>query len=193
MKKNKIIIGCSLIIIQLLSIIGNIKTGTTISLTFTNFNSFLYSLLYLLGYIGFGLVGAILLISCLFSHKKKSKTTTKFTTKAALITSILSVVLFVLLIFAHIIAEEIGIDNELYYILNDSIAFFVLPAIFVVTLTMFICKTAKAKPVSLRAREKAFNRLAKMKEHLDNGIITEAEFEQYKQDLLKKINKTEAE
>lgn len=77
MKKGKarIIIGLVLIFLQLLSVLGNAKSGIGISLSFNNFEIFLYDLLFLLGSLWSGILGLILLISGLISYNKKPKET----------------------------------------------------------------------------------------------------------------------
>ena len=73
MKKGtaRIGLGCTLIVLQILSIMGNIKTGVSFSFSFASIPSFLYSLMFALGYYFVGLLGAIMLLSGL-SVKRKS-------------------------------------------------------------------------------------------------------------------------
>lgn len=77
MKKGKIriIIGCVLIFIQILSILGNAKAGITIKLSFDNFSVFLYDLIVLLSYLSVGIIGVILLIWGICAYNKKAKPT----------------------------------------------------------------------------------------------------------------------
>ena len=64
MKKGKIriIIGCVLIVLQILGIIGNSKSGLSFNLSFDNIEIFLYDLIFLIGYFLIGIIGIILLI-----------------------------------------------------------------------------------------------------------------------------------
>ena len=73
MKKEPVLIGLgsTLIILQVLSIMGNAKAGVSFSFSFANIPSFLYSLMYALGYYFIGLLGIIMLLLGL-SAKRKS-------------------------------------------------------------------------------------------------------------------------
>lgn len=75
MKKGtvRISLGCALIILQALSIMGNAKAGVVFSFSFVNIPSFLYSLMYALGYYFVGLLGIIILSSGLFTKRKNRK------------------------------------------------------------------------------------------------------------------------
>ncbi|MBR2869156.1 MAG: hypothetical protein IKB88_08885 [Clostridia bacterium] len=67
MKKGKvrIIIGFILVLLQLLSVLGNAKSGAKISLSFDNPNIFLYDLIWLFSYF---LVGISALLIRLFGN-----------------------------------------------------------------------------------------------------------------------------
>ncbi len=116
---------------------------------------------------------------------KSTQPTTRL--KASLITAIVSTLFIPILIVVHILAEEAYVDNDVFYIINDSMAFFILPAICVVSLIIFIYNKVKGNSSSIRYREKCYKKVAKMKEYMDKGIITEEEFEKNKQDILKNI------
>lgn len=107
--------------------------------------------------------------------------------KVPLITAILSALFIPILIVAHVLAEEACIDIAAFYITNDILAFFVLPTICIVSLIIFILNKLKTYPSSLKYREKCYKKVAQMKEYLDKGIITEAEFEKNKHEILKNI------
>lgn len=64
MKKGttRIIAGIILIVLQVMSLIGNAKTGISINLSFESATVFIYDLLFLIGYLVFGILGLILLI-----------------------------------------------------------------------------------------------------------------------------------
>ena len=73
--KIRIITGCILIVLQILGIIGNAKTGLSFNLSFDNIGIFLYDLIFLIGYFLIGIIGVILLITGLIAYNKKPKTT----------------------------------------------------------------------------------------------------------------------
>lgn len=73
MKKGllRIIIGCVLIILQLMSAIGNSSSGLHFSISFANISVFIYDLCVLLGYYFIGILGVILLTSGLIAFNRK--------------------------------------------------------------------------------------------------------------------------
>lgn len=81
MKKGiiRIIIGCILIVIQIFSVMQNLRQGFTFQLEFINFKVFLFDLLYLLGFFLVGIIGLILLFSGIYAnrHKKAQKSLSK--------------------------------------------------------------------------------------------------------------------
>ena len=78
MKKGKvrIILGCTLIMLQVLSIMGNAKIGISYALDFSNTYTLFYSVLYLFGSCLVGIIGIILLVSGLLAKHRPSKETT---------------------------------------------------------------------------------------------------------------------
>ncbi len=75
MKKGKvrIIIGFILVLLQLLSVLGNAKSGAKISLSFDNPNIFLYDLIGLFSYFLVGIIGVVLLVSGLIAYNRRPK------------------------------------------------------------------------------------------------------------------------
>lgn len=75
MKKGlpRIIIGCILIVFQLLSVIGNSLTGNHLGISFTNVYVFIYDLIGLLTYYFLGILGVIFLVSGLVAYNRKDK------------------------------------------------------------------------------------------------------------------------
>lgn len=74
MKKGiiRIVLGCILIVLQALSIMGNVKVGINYTLDFTNIYTLIYSSLYLLGSCLVGIVGIILLLSGVIAQRKNN-------------------------------------------------------------------------------------------------------------------------
>lgn len=116
-------------------------------------------------------------------------TTKKFVSnnilKNSLISFIISIALIPILIITHTIAEESYLDIDLFYIINDSIAFIVAPIVSLVSLVLFIYNKLQNKTPSIKSLEKQYSQVAKMKEYLDKGIITEEEFNNAKNQILK--------
>ena len=75
MKKGikRIVAGSIMIILQVLSLIGNAKVGIGIQLSFYSVEVFLYDLMYLVGYLFVGIVGAILLIWGINAYSKDNQ------------------------------------------------------------------------------------------------------------------------
>ena len=86
--------------------------------------------------------------------------------------AIVSAILVPVLIVFHILAENASLDIGIFYIINDSLAFFVLPAIFVISLIVLISSRRKKNTISIRRREKCYKKVAQIQEYLEKGIIT---------------------
>ena len=72
---TRIVLGCLLILFQIISISGNAKYGNAFpSVSFVNTQVFFYSALTLLSYLCVGIIGAILLISGICAANKAEKT-----------------------------------------------------------------------------------------------------------------------
>ena len=69
--KVRIVLGMILIVIQLLSVLGNYKTGQHITVTFANPAVFIYELIYLVSYFFVGILGMILVASGMFAYNCK--------------------------------------------------------------------------------------------------------------------------
>lgn len=106
--------------------------------------------------------------------------------KISLIISICSALLIpIVIIFRLVMYELFGLDEELF--LLDWLSIVILPMLFLVFVIIFAYNHNKCKYSSMRYREKCYKKVARMKGYLDNGIITEEEFERNKQDILKNI------
>ena len=75
MKKGikRIIAGIILIVLQTMSIIGNASAGIGIQLSFASATAFFYDLLFLFGYLFFGIIGLILLIWGITAYNKSKQ------------------------------------------------------------------------------------------------------------------------
>ncbi len=75
MKKGikRIIVGIILIVLQTMSIIGNASAGIGVQLSFSSATAFFYDLLFLFGYLFFGIIGLILLIWGIAAHNKSKQ------------------------------------------------------------------------------------------------------------------------
>lgn len=71
--KKRIIIGCILIALQLLSLLGSLSSGFEFNLSFNNFYIFLYDLIFLCTYFFVGIIGLVLLILGLVARNKSIK------------------------------------------------------------------------------------------------------------------------
>lgn len=61
--KKRIMLGASLVVLQIMSFFGSAKTGTDIHLSFDSVALFVYDMIGLISYCFVGIIGAILLIS----------------------------------------------------------------------------------------------------------------------------------
>ena len=71
MKKGieRIILGAILIILQLMSFVGNAQAGNGIQISFDSLGVFLYSIIFLVSYCFFGIMGVVLLIFGIRAYK----------------------------------------------------------------------------------------------------------------------------
>ena len=68
---KRIVIGVILILVQLMSVIGNVQQGVGAQISFASSGLFLYDLIFTVSYYFIGIVGAVLLISGLIANRKE--------------------------------------------------------------------------------------------------------------------------
>lgn len=66
----RIVIGIILIVLQLMSLIGNMKAGVGFQLSFASPAAFLFDLIFLISYFLVGIIGVILLLFGIRAYKK---------------------------------------------------------------------------------------------------------------------------
>ena len=104
------------------------------------------------------------------------------------------IVLSCIMLFFVICEIVIGAEEWGYAISDEAMIFFLILLLSTVALfVLSVISLFKAEwnlefyYSSMRYREKCYKRVAKMKDYLDNGIITEEEYEKNKKEILKNI------
>ena len=67
---KRIVIGAILAVFQLMSLLGNAKSGVEIQLSFDSLAVFMYDLIFAVSYCFVGIVGVVLLISGIIARRK---------------------------------------------------------------------------------------------------------------------------
>ncbi len=90
MKKGKIRIGigCVLVLVQILSVIGNMKAGIRISVDVTDFRAFLFDMGALLGYYLIGIIGVLLIVWGVYVYRRKPTMTNNTNNQESLLTEL---------------------------------------------------------------------------------------------------------
>lgn len=135
---KRTIIGSVLIVVQLLSVIGNVSVGNQLYFSVKNFETFLFSLMYCFGYFLIGIIGLVILVAGLIARFKKNKPVNQCNTKKQLFigvkkffkkvfskkyaaTVIVSFVLFVSIIINVLLAVNVSDYKSAYEINRDKV------------------------------------------------------------------------